>query len=225
MNRTFRAVSLICFLLGTSSGVEAREKEPPPFAFTWCASQPYPYNTLTFDGVYQGNLLSNLSLECSLSPYWSLTAAYGNDVLAWKNNTWIEDPVSQMAVSNVYLNTWHYLGGVKFFPWGEFIHDNYWRLAPYFTLEGGKLDLGAMGFSDPLRSISDGFIYYSVNAPVVGWGLGLEVGTPGEEEESEALRFFSRNVRFFLGLKYFLAFTPYNLQYLPLQFGVKIKFP
>src|SRR5437867_1319931 len=104
MNRILRAMSLV-FLLGAPPLGYAREKARPLFAIAWCASQPYPYNALTFEDVYQGNLFSNLSLECPLSAYWSLTAAYGNDVLAWKNNQWTVDPVNKVTVSNVYLDT------------------------------------------------------------------------------------------------------------------------
>jgi len=208
-------LSFLIFILG--AGSHSWAKNEMRFAVTYAASQPYPYNDLTFSGIYAGNLLSNVSLEYSLSPYWAVTGAFGNDVLKWQYNQWTVDPVNQIAVTNVYLNTWHYLAGIKSSPWGEFVQDRFWKLNPYFTLEAGLLDLQAV-------DLSSGFVDYEAFVPMAGAGVGLEVGVPGEEEESEALRFFSRNVRFFAGLKYFVGFTPYSLQYLPLYFGMKIKF-
>ena len=58
---------------------------------------------------------------------------------------------------------------------------------------------------------------------MVGVGAGLEFGTPGEDEESGALRFFSNNIRFFIAIKYFVGFTPSSLQYVPVQVGLKVR--
>jgi hypothetical protein len=203
---------------------QAKPKHGTTLAVAYAISQPYPYNALAFDGVYQGNLFSNLSLEYFIFPNWALTAAMGNDVLKWDKDQWIVDPVSQTAVTNVYLDTWHYMGGVKFLPWGEFDLEDFWKVSPYFTLEGGALDFQAVRFADTVKGTSTGLAYYYTIVPMVGGGLGVEFGLPGEDEESEILTFFSRHVRFFAGVKYFVGFTPSTLQYIPLQFGLKLKF-
>ncbi len=204
-------------LLAAFGAAPACAKFHPTFAIAWAACQPYPYNGLTFSDIYQGNLLSNLSLEWFPFHRLALTAAVGNDVLDWNKDQWKEDPDGLVVLNNVYLNTWHTMGGAKFFPWGEIISDNFWRLEPFLTAEGGQLDL------EVISKGTDHVLQYSTSAAMAGIGIGLEVGTPGEEEDSEILRFFSRNLRFLIALKYFVGFTPSSLQYVPLQFGLKIR--